>query len=99
MYDYIMKKITHTITFTDEEDAFIERKIFLGEYSSRSAVVEAGLQLLMNREKKWDEKLKLAYNNHLAHPEFAVPVEKVREKLEKLHIQILESLSSSKKDS
>lgn len=78
-----------TIELQPEDDAFVERKIALGEYNSADEVVSAGIRALRDREESFERMVRkevLPVLDHLlAHPETARTSEQVMARIREHH--------------
>jgi antitoxin ParD1/3/4 len=74
-----------SITLPHDMAEMVKAKVTSGEYATESEVIRDGLRALQAREaavEKWlrDEVAK-AYDEHLAHPEKAIPAEEIMPRL------------------
>lgn len=78
-----------TVELLPEDDAFVTRKVALGEYRSADEVVSAAIQALREREKDFDrlliEEAVPVLEGLLANPASARPVDEVFDRLRRRH--------------
>ncbi len=78
-----------TIELQPEDDAFVMRKVDLGEYRSADEVVSAGIQALREREESFERMVRKevlpVLDNLLAHPETALSADEVFGKIRARH--------------
>jgi len=73
------------VTLSDESLEFVRRKVAAGEYRSANDVLDRSVASLMEEEKEQErferEEVMAAYEESLADPSSAIPIEQVRRNL------------------